>query len=147
MTAFSFSAWWFFLFRFMTGAAGGALLTVPLLNDLPVNIGWRVAFGLGVVLGLGLAILPEPDQSRRSCPRSTRSTRTPATTSRSSRWPDPERCSAIRRCPLLLGTAWLFNEGAFTAVTLTACWSAVLFVASAGASSATPRSHSPSARW
>jgi MFS family permease len=37
---------------------------------------------------------------------------------------------------LLLGTAWLFNEGMLTAVTLTACWSVVLFVASAGASSA-----------
>jgi MFS family permease len=37
---------------------------------------------------------------------------------------------------LLLGTAWLFNQGVLTAVTLTACWSAVLFVASAGASSA-----------
>jgi hypothetical protein len=25
---------------------------------------------------------------------------------------------------LLLGTAWLFNQGVLTAVTLTACWSA-----------------------
>lgn len=48
------------------GAAGGALLTVPLLNDLPVNIGWRVAFGLGVVLGLGIMLV------RRHVPESPR---------------------------------------------------------------------------
>ncbi|MFC7646659.1 hypothetical protein ACFQX6_43480 [Streptosporangium lutulentum] len=32
---------------------------------------------------------------------------------------------------LLLGTAWLFNQGVLTAVTLTACWCVVLFFASA----------------
>ncbi|MEU6722744.1 MFS transporter [Nonomuraea wenchangensis] len=273
MTAFSFSAWWFFLWRFMTGfgiggeyaainsaidelipsrhrgridiiingsywlgAAGGALLTVPLLNDLPVNIGWRVAFGLGVVLGLAILLV------RRHVPESPR-------------WlfihgrgqeaeeivddverqiggdlPEPARSMTIHqrksigfvriahtmvalypkrtvlglslfigqaflynaitfgyaqilstfygiethtgyyfaviavgnflgplllghlfdtvgRVPmisatyigsgvLLLGTAWLFNQGVLSAVTLTACWCAVLFVASAGASSA-----------
>jgi MFS family permease len=37
---------------------------------------------------------------------------------------------------LLFVTAWLFGRGALSAVTLTACWCAVLFVASAGASSA-----------
>lgn len=37
---------------------------------------------------------------------------------------------------LLLITAWLFNQGALSAVTLTACWAVVLFFASAGASSA-----------
>ncbi|MET7907665.1 MFS transporter [Streptomyces avermitilis] len=37
---------------------------------------------------------------------------------------------------LLFGTAWLFDRGSLTAVTLTACWCAVLFFASAGASSA-----------
>ncbi|GAA2493455.1 MFS transporter [Streptomyces thermolineatus] len=37
---------------------------------------------------------------------------------------------------LLLGTAWLFDGGHLSAVTLTACWCAVLFLASAGASSA-----------
>ncbi|WP_381565798.1 MFS transporter [Streptomyces eurythermus] len=37
---------------------------------------------------------------------------------------------------LLFGTAWLFGRGALTAATLTACWCAVLFFASAGASSA-----------
>ncbi|GLW05166.1 MFS transporter [Microtetraspora sp. NBRC 13810] len=48
------------------GAAGGALLTVPLLNDLPVNIGWRVAFGLGVVLGVAILLV------RRNVPESPR---------------------------------------------------------------------------
>lgn len=37
---------------------------------------------------------------------------------------------------LLLGTAWLFAAGHLTATTLTACWTAVLFVASCGASAA-----------
>ncbi|MGW3203169.1 MFS transporter [Streptomyces sp. NPDC001135] len=37
---------------------------------------------------------------------------------------------------LLFGTAWLFDRGALSAGTLTACWCAVLFFASAGASSA-----------
>ncbi|MGW5661830.1 MFS transporter [Streptomyces sp. NPDC003758] len=37
---------------------------------------------------------------------------------------------------LLFGTAWLFGQGSLSAGTLTACWCAVLFFASAGASSA-----------
>lgn len=37
---------------------------------------------------------------------------------------------------LLFGTAWLFDRGSLGAGTLTACWCAVLFFASAGASSA-----------
>ncbi|WP_171170709.1 MFS transporter [Streptomyces sp. I05A-00742] len=37
---------------------------------------------------------------------------------------------------LLFGTAWLFGRGSLTAATMTACWCAVLFFASAGASSA-----------
>lgn len=37
---------------------------------------------------------------------------------------------------LLFGTAWLFGRGSLDAGTLTACWCAVLFFASAGASSA-----------
>ncbi len=37
---------------------------------------------------------------------------------------------------MLLATAWMFNAGLLTAVTLTACWSIALFFASAGASSA-----------
>ncbi|MEV8596364.1 MFS transporter [Streptomyces sp. NPDC052012] len=37
---------------------------------------------------------------------------------------------------LLFATAWLFDRGSLSAATLTACWCAVLFVASAGASSA-----------
>ncbi|MFF7893570.1 MFS transporter [Streptomyces sp. NPDC007907] len=37
---------------------------------------------------------------------------------------------------LLFGTAWLFDQGSLSATTMTACWCAVLFFASAGASSA-----------
>ncbi|WP_329171890.1 MFS transporter [Streptomyces sp. NBC_01477] len=37
---------------------------------------------------------------------------------------------------LLFGTAWLFDRGSLDATTMTACWCAVLFFASAGASSA-----------
>ncbi|CAL9464213.1 Inner membrane metabolite transport protein YdjE [Streptomyces sp. enrichment culture] len=37
---------------------------------------------------------------------------------------------------LLFGTAWLFDQGSLSAATMTACWCAVLFFASAGASSA-----------
>ncbi|GGN53586.1 MFS transporter [Streptomyces albiflavescens] len=37
---------------------------------------------------------------------------------------------------LLFGTAWLFDQGSLSAVTMTACWCVVLFFASAGASSA-----------
>ncbi|MEV4553457.1 MFS transporter [Nonomuraea wenchangensis] len=273
MTAFSFSAWWFFLFRFMTGfgiggeyaainsaidelipskhrgridiiingsywlgAAGGALLTVPLLNDLPVNIGWRVAFGLGVVLGLAILLvrrhvpesprwlfihgrgreaeeivddverqiggdLPEPSRSMTIHQRKSIGFVRIAHTMVALY---PKRTvlglslfigqaflynaitfgyaqilstfygiethtgyyfaviavgnflgplllghlfDTVGRVPmisatyigsgvLLLGTAWLFNQGVLTAVTLTACWCVVLFVASAGASSA-----------
>ncbi|MER6002770.1 MFS transporter [Nonomuraea angiospora] len=273
MTAFSFHAWWFFLFRFMTGfgiggeyaainsaidelipshhrgridiiingsywlgAAGGALLTVPLLSGLPVNIGWRVAFGLGVVLGLAILLvrrhvpesprwlfihgkekeaeeivggierqigadLPEPKESvtvhQRKSIGFVRIAHTMVALY-------PQRTilglslfigqaflynaitfgyaqilatffkidtnagyyfaviavgnflgplllgrlfDTVGRIPmisatyigsglLLLGTAWLFNQGLLNAVTLTACWSVVLFVASAGASSA-----------
>jgi MFS family permease len=103
MTALSFSAWWFFAFRFLTGfgiggeyaainsaidelipkkhrgridivingtywlgAAVGALLTIPLVNELPVDVGWRVAFALGVVLGLVILLV------RRNVPESPR---------------------------------------------------------------------------
>ena len=37
---------------------------------------------------------------------------------------------------LLLGTAYLFHQGALDATTMTACWCIVLIFASAGASSA-----------
>ncbi|MEU7895492.1 MFS transporter [Nonomuraea sp. NPDC049152] len=218
------------------GAAGGALLTVPLLNDLPVNIGWRVAFGLGVVLGLAILLV------RRHVPESPRwlfihgkereAEEIVADIERQvgGQLEEPEREMTIHQRksigfiriahtmvalypkrtilglslfigqaflynaitfgyaqilstffhidthtgyyfavialgnffgPLLLGplfdtvgrvpmisatyigsgallfvTAWLFAQGSLTAVTLTACWCAVLFVASAGASSA-----------
>ncbi|MFJ3161141.1 MFS transporter [Streptomyces kanasensis] len=105
MTAFSYSSWWFFLFRFLTGmgiggeyaainsaidelipskyrgrvdlvingsfwlgAMGGSLLSVVLLDTdiLPKDIGWRVSFGLGVVLGLAVLLV------RRHVPESPR---------------------------------------------------------------------------
>jgi MFS family permease len=36
---------------YWAGAAVGALLTVPATNDLPADVGWRICFALGVVLG------------------------------------------------------------------------------------------------
>ncbi|GIH98154.1 MFS transporter [Planobispora takensis] len=277
MTALSFSAWWFFLFRFLTGfgiggeyaainsaidelipsryrgridiiingsywlgAAGGALLTVPLLNNFAVNIGWRIAFGLGVVLGLAILLV------RRHVPESPRWLFIHGRDGEAERLVDeieerveqekhvrleepaqsmtihqrksigfgriahtmvaryPKRTilglslfigqaflynaitfgyaqilstfygidtstgyffaviavgnflgplllgrlfDTVGRVPmiagtyigsgvLLLGTAWLFAQGALTSVTLTACWCVVLFFASAGASAA-----------
>jgi MFS family permease len=51
---------------YWAGAAFGALLTVPATNDLPVGVGWRVCFGLGVVLGLVILLV------RRNVPESPR---------------------------------------------------------------------------
>ncbi|AXI78360.1 MFS transporter [Peterkaempfera bronchialis] len=53
---------------FWIGAGAGALVSVPLLNTslLPVNVGWRLAFGLGVVLGLVILLV------RRHVPESPR---------------------------------------------------------------------------
>ncbi|MGQ4513320.1 MFS transporter [Streptomyces sp. DW26H14] len=104
-TALSFSAWWFFLFRFLTGfgiggeyaainsaidelipsrfrgrvdliingsywlgAVGGALLSVLALNTdiFPKDLGWRLTFALGVVLGLVILVV------RRHVPESPR---------------------------------------------------------------------------
>jgi MFS family permease len=105
LTALAFSAWWFFLFRFITGlgiggeyaainsaidelipskyrgrvdliingtfwigAAFGALISIVVLNEsfLAGDVGWRVAFGLGVVLGLVILLV------RRNVPESPR---------------------------------------------------------------------------
>ena len=51
---------------YWAGAAAGALLTVPATNDLPVNVGWRICFGLGVVLGVVVLLV------RRNVPESPR---------------------------------------------------------------------------
>ena len=53
---------------FWFGAAAGALLTIPLLDPTLVNpsIGWRLAFGLGAVLALGVLLV------RRHLPESPR---------------------------------------------------------------------------
>ncbi len=53
---------------FWIGAAGGALLTIPLLDPTLVNqtYGWRMAFGLGAILGVGILLV------RRYVPESPR---------------------------------------------------------------------------
>ncbi len=53
---------------YWAGAAGGALLAVVALNTstFAVNVGWRLCFGLGAVLGLGVLLV------RRSVPESPR---------------------------------------------------------------------------
>ncbi|MFI9724202.1 MFS transporter [Streptomyces sp. NPDC052396] len=105
LTALSYSSWWFFLFRFITGfgiggeyaainsavdeliparyrgrvdliingsfwigAIAGSLLSIILLNVslLPKDVGWRLTFGLGVVLGLVILLV------RRQVPESPR---------------------------------------------------------------------------
>ncbi|MEU9134491.1 MFS transporter [Streptomyces sp. NPDC048404] len=105
LTALSFDAWWFFVFRFLTGfgiggeyaainsaideliparfrgrvdliingtywlgAIGGALLSIVMLNTdiFPKNLGWRLTFALGVVLGLVILLV------RRHVPESPR---------------------------------------------------------------------------
>jgi MFS family permease len=53
---------------FWLGAAGGALLSILVLNEnvFPADVGWRVAFALGVVLGLVILLV------RRNVPESPR---------------------------------------------------------------------------
>jgi MFS family permease len=53
---------------FWLGAAGGALLSLILLKEslFALNVGWRLAFGMGVVLGLGILFV------RRHVPESPR---------------------------------------------------------------------------
>ncbi len=225
---------------YWAGAAFGAVLTVPATNDLPVGVGWRLCFGLGVVLGLVVLLV------RRNVPESPRwlfihghakaaedlvdgiEQRVERETG--STWPSPGQSITIRqrktigfvtiartmvmlyprrtilgfslfigqaflynavtfgyaqilatffhvttnpgyyfaviavgnllgplvldqffdvigRKPMIAGTylcsgglllltAYLFDQGVLTAFTMTACWSVVLFFASAGASSA-----------
>ena len=53
---------------FWVGAAGGALLTIPLLDPTVINQawGWRLAFGLGAILAVGILLV------RRNMPESPR---------------------------------------------------------------------------
>ncbi|MGZ4447052.1 MAG: MFS transporter [Nocardioides sp.] len=53
---------------FWVGAAGGALLTIPLLDPTVIDqsLGWRLAFGLGAILAIGILVV------RRNVPESPR---------------------------------------------------------------------------
>ncbi len=51
---------------YWAGAAGGALLAVFAINNFAVNVGWRLCFALGAVIGLGVLLV------RRSVPESPR---------------------------------------------------------------------------
>ncbi len=53
---------------FWLGATAGAVLSIPLLDTslFPVDVGWRLAFGLGAVLGIGILLV------RRYVPESPR---------------------------------------------------------------------------
>jgi MFS family permease len=51
---------------YWAGAAIGAVVTVPVTSDLPVDLGWRLCFGLGVILGLVVLLV------RRNVPESPR---------------------------------------------------------------------------
>jgi MFS family permease len=51
---------------YWAGAAAGALITVPATSDLPVSVGWRLCFALGVILGLVILLV------RRNVPESPR---------------------------------------------------------------------------
>lgn len=53
---------------FWVGAAGGSLLTIPLLdpNVIDASWGWRLAFGLGAILAVGILLV------RRNVPESPR---------------------------------------------------------------------------
>ncbi len=53
---------------FWVGAAGGALITIPLLDPTVIDqsYGWRLCFGLGAILGLGVLLV------RRNVPESPR---------------------------------------------------------------------------
>lgn len=105
LTALSYSSWWFFTFRFLTGfgiggeyaainsaidelipavyrgrvdliingsfwlgAIGGSLLSVLMLDTaiFPKDVGWRLTFGMGVILGLVILLV------RRQVPESPR---------------------------------------------------------------------------
>jgi MFS family permease len=51
---------------FWAGATAGALITVPATDLLPVGVGWRLCFALGVILGLVILLV------RRNVPESPR---------------------------------------------------------------------------
>ena len=151
---------------FWLGTMFGAALSLVLLDKdvFAVDVGWRIAFGLGAVLGLGILLV------RRNVPESPRwlfftqalvlstffgvaddvvpayiipfafgNLLGPVLLARLfdtvGRRPMMTLCYVLSGL-LLIGTGLLFNAGALTATTLTACWVVVFFFASAGASAA-----------
>jgi hypothetical protein len=72
LSALAWDFWSFAFFRMITGlgAAAGALVSPVLLdqNLLPVNVGWRLGFGIGGVLGLQFRL---PHSKRNISPRNT----------------------------------------------------------------------------
>jgi MFS family permease len=155
----------------------GAALSLVLLDTdrFAPDLGWRIAFGLGAVLGLGILLVrrnvPESprrlfihgrdeqaeelvgeiegqieerleevtDSIRIRIPFAFGNLLGPLLLSRLfdtvGRRPMITLCYVLSGV-LLIGTGLLFNAGALSANTLTACWVVVFFFASAGASAA-----------
>ena len=69
---------------FWVGAALGSLLTIPLLNPAVVDpaLGWRLAFGLGGILAIGVLLVRRHVPRARAGCSSTAATRRPRRSSR-----------------------------------------------------------------
>jgi MFS family permease len=150
---------------FWLGTMFGAALSLLLDKELfAPDLGWRLAFGLGAILGLGILLV------RRNVPESPRwmfihghneeaeelvdgieRQVEEQTGQRLEEVTDSIRIrqrrsigfgriahTAFKLYPkrTVVGTGLLFNAGVLSAVTLTACWVVVFFFASAGASAA-----------
>jgi MFS family permease len=150
---------------FWLGTMFGAALSLLLDKELfAPDLGWRLAFGLGAILGLGILLVrrnvPESprwmfihghneeaeelvDDVERQVEEQTGQRLEEVTDSiriRQRRSIGFGRIAhtAFKLYPkrTVVGTGLLFNAGVLSAVTLTACWVVVFFFASAGASAA-----------
>jgi MFS family permease len=151
---------------FWLGTMFGAALSLLLLDKelFAPDLGWRLAFGLGAILGLGILLVrrnvPESprwmfihghneeaeelvDDVERQVEEQTGQRLEEVTDSiriRQRRSIGFGRIAhtAFKLYPkrTVVGTGLLFNAGVLSAVTLTACWVVVFFFASAGASAA-----------